>query len=196
MQTRCHRLSVLVCWYSCYSLSSRSVCLKVLAVGDTYFWQNGSGRWLLRYCIYFSWYEGDLWDFLWKASRFCMSLMIDFVNHGWFFSYAVHFVVHIISRNCFSHLAQEVLMSSPIRMESTSIWESSSFANSKSAWLYCHIDQGCQGGRWVARVLMLARISLWSDVQSGGIMSQLFMGDGFEDDMTSVVVAMVSVVRV
>ena len=27
-------------------------------------------------------------------------------------------------------------------------------------------------------------------------MSQLFMGDGFEDDMTSVVVAMVSVVRV
>ena len=84
-------------------------------------------------CIYFSWYEGDLWGFLWKASRFCMSLMIDFVNHGWFFSYAVHFVVHIISRNCFSHLAQEVLMSSPIRMESTSIWESSSFANSKSA---------------------------------------------------------------
>ena len=46
------------------------------------------------------------------------------------------------------------------------------------------------------RVLMFARIPLWSEEHSGGITSQLVVSDGVEDNTTSIVVAVVSVVRV
>ena len=41
---------------------------------------------------------------------------------------------------------------------------------------------------------MHSSIPLWSDEHKGGIVSQLFVRDGVEDNMTSIVVAMVSVV--
>ena len=101
-----------------------------------------------------------------------------------------------MSIKLFSQFANDALISLSMMMLLASICDRSSFARSKSAWLYRQIFLGCCGGNWTVFKFTLERIPLWSEEPNGEIIWQSVTRSGSEDSIMSMVVAVVSVTRV
>ena len=113
---------------------------------------------------------------IWCQGRFFLSGILPL---------GIHF--SIVSRNASWNFIHASWMSSvSSRMFVMSIWDSSSLALSKSARAYFQLFLGLLGFALTGMChFMVARISLWSEVSSGGMTLQSWTWSGEEERMRS-----------